>query len=145
MPTPETQAQYDAFVKNGMRMMYGKKGVKPLVQALDGNGDPLRGLASVTAAISVRLVQSAKKAGKPLPPEVVLHGTGELLAQLADFSAESGGHKYADEDLKALATEMAKGFKPGQPQQQQPAEPPAMPAGPAAPPAQPAAPRQLMA
>lgn len=122
--TPQQQADYDAFVKNGMRLIYNEKGVKRLVASLDGDGDPLGGLASTVTTVALRLVGAADKAGKPLAPEVVLHGSGELLEQLADFSAQSGGHKYSDEELRTIAEQMVAGFK------QQGQEQPPAPAGP---------------
>jgi hypothetical protein len=104
--TPEQQAQYDKFVENGMRLIYDKKGLPQILKALDGDGDPVSGLATVVGAATMRLAQSAQKAGKPLPPEVILYGAGELMEQLADFSDKSGGHKYSDEELKVVAKAM---------------------------------------
>lgn len=147
MATPEQQAQYDAFVKNGMRLIYAKKSVPKIVKALDGNGDPVAGLASVAANVAQRLATSAKKAGKNFPPEVILHGSGEIVEQLADFSEKSGGHKYTDDELRTVAQGMVEGYKQGQgaaqgqpPAQAPPAGPPQLMTG--APPA--AGPPQLM-
>jgi len=126
---PQQQAEYDSFVKNGMRLIYGnKKGLKQLLKSLDGSGDPMDGLANTLTAIALRVTDSAKKAGKTLPPEVVMYGAGELLEQLADFSAQSGGHKYGDEELQTIAQKMVDGLKGS------PAEAGAAPATPPQPP-----------
>lgn len=150
--TPDQQAQYDAFVKNGMRLVYthDKPGLKKLLTSLDGGGDPVAGLANTLAAVSMRLVGSAKKAGSMLAPEVILHGSGELLEQLADFSKQTGGHAYSDDELRSIAQGMADGYQQkaqggappsgGAPPQAPAAGPPSGP--PSAP--QPAAPPQLM-
>lgn len=134
--TPQQQAQYEQFVKNGMRMIYGKKSVPAIVKSLDGNGDPVAGLTNTVTSVVVRLAESAKKAGKPLPPEVVLYGAGELLEQLADFSEASGGHKYEEAQLKEIAQSMVDGLKQSQPQAPQPQAP--QPQAPAMPPPMPA-------
>jgi hypothetical protein len=132
MPTPDQQARYDAYVKNGMRLMYRKQGVRALVKSLDGNGDPVSGLANTLGAIALRLTGSAKKAGQPLDPQVVLHGSGELLEQLADFSQQSGGHTYTDDELRKVATVLAKAAK-GEGAQPQPAPQPSPASAPTGP------------
>lgn len=142
----QQQAQYDQFVKNGMRLIYADKGIAKMVKALDGNGDPKAGLANTVTAITLRLAESAKKAGKPLPPEVVLYGAGELLEQLADFSEQSGGYAYKEPELREIAQSMVDGLKQkqgGQPAQQA-AAPAAPPQAAAAPPVAPAAGPELM-
>lgn len=127
---PEQQAQYDQFVKNGMRLVYRKGAAKRLVPALDGGGDPVTGLANTVTALTLRLTESAKKAGKPLDPTAALYGAGELLEQLADFSAQSGGHRYSEEELRTIAGHMVAGVKQaggGSPAGPPAAAPPAVP------------------
>lgn len=143
--TPQQQAQYEQFVKNGMRLIYGKKSVPQIVKSLDGNGDPVAGLTNTVTAVVLRLTESAKKAGKPLSPEVVLYGAGELLEQLADFSEQSGGHKYDDEQLRTIAQGMVDGMKQGGAEAAPAAAPASPPMGPpAAAPSMPAAGPELM-
>jgi hypothetical protein len=135
---PAKQAEYDRFVENGMRMVYGnKQGIKALLKSLDGNGQPVTGLANTVTLLAQRLAASAQKAGKPLSAEVVLHGSGELLEQLADFSKESGGYTYQDEELAQIGQHMVKGIQAGPPKKgaAPPGAPP--PATPAAAPATP--------
>lgn len=137
--TPEQQADYQKFVENGMELVYADKGLKALVTSMDGNGAPVDGLANTMAAVTMRLTDSAKKAGKPVSPLVALYGAGELLEQLAAFSEDSGGHSYTDDELKQVAQMMVDGLKKGA----QPQGPPQGPPAEAAPPAGPAMPELM--
>lgn len=135
--TPEEQAAYDQFVKNGMTLIYDKKALPALVKSLDGNGKPQEGMINTLGGVVQRLVGSAKQAGTSLTPNVVLHGAGELLEQLADFSAQSGGHKYSDDELAQLANAIVGGMTgkppgPGQPAAPDTAAPPGGGGGPLA-------------
>ena len=118
---PDEQAQYDQLVKNGMRLIYDQAAVPQIVQSLEGAGDPVAGLVNTLVLVMTRLVGSAQQKGASIAPDVMLHGAGELLGQLADFSAETGGHKYTDDELRTVATMMVK----GPPQQGEGAEAPA--------------------
>ncbi len=131
----EQQLAYDTFVKNGMRLIYRKGAAKRLVPALDGDGDPVAGLANTVTALTLRLTESAKKAGRPMDPTAALYGAGELLEQLADYSAQSGGHRYSQEELRMIAGHMVAGVK--QARGGSPAASPAPPAATTAPPAVP--------
>lgn len=130
--SPEDQAAYDQFVKNGMRLMYDKKALPSIMKSLDGAGDPVQGMANTIAMLVARIVGSAKQSGKELSPNVILHGAGELLEQLADFSEQSGGHKYTDDELQMVAQNMVKATMgqgaPAQPDQaEEQQEPPGQP------------------
>lgn len=97
--TPEEQAQYDAFVKNGFKIIYTGGTVSPeILKALDGDGDPKAGLASVTVMVVSRLVKSADEAGQEISADVVLHGGAEILADLADVQKEAGIADLSDDE-----------------------------------------------
>jgi hypothetical protein len=110
---PQQQAQYDKFVENGMRLIYDKKGVKRIVESLDGAGNPVEGLASTLAGVARRLIDSAEKNGVQFSTDVMLHGTGELAEQLANLSAESGGHKYTEDELESVLAPIVHGVMRG--------------------------------
>ena len=97
--TPEEQAQYDAFVKNGQKIIYGSGKVSSkILKALDGDGDPISGLATVTVMVVSRLVTSAKEAGQEISSDVVMHGGSEILADLADLQKEAGIADLSDDE-----------------------------------------------
>ena len=99
--SPEEQAQYDAFVTNGMKLMNDEKGIDGLLKAIQGDGDPIQGLADTVAAIVIRVEDSAQKQGVEISPDVLLHGGTELLEQAADLSEQAGNHKFDDKELEA--------------------------------------------
>lgn len=140
--SPDEQAAYKQFVTNGMRLMYAKKALPAIMKSLDGDGDPMTGILATLVMIVTKVANSARQAGKMISPNVVLHGAGELLEQLADLSAQSGGHKYSDAELQKAANLLVTGTMqqksgaaggppaPGaQPPAQTPAPPPAQPVG----------------
>lgn len=129
----DDQATYDKFVKNGMRLIYRKDdaSVKSMLASLDGNGNPLEGLANTVGTLVMRLTSSAEQKGASIPPNVVLRGAGELLEQLADYSKQSGGHEYTDQELQSVAKVMVQAMAGGGQQGEQPVGQPAgQPAGP---------------
>jgi hypothetical protein len=97
------QASYERFVRNGMRLIYSEKTLESVLRSLDGDGNPVEGLANTIASVVTRLTDSAAQKGVDLAPDVVLHGAGELIEQLADLSKESGGHAYTDEEMATVA------------------------------------------
>lgn len=97
------QAVYERFVRNGMRLIYGEKTLPSVIKSLEGDGNPVEGLANTISTVVMRLVDSAAKKGVELPPDVVMYGAGELIEQLADLSKESGGHAYTDEEMATVA------------------------------------------
>lgn len=97
--TPEEQAQYDAFVKNGFEIIYSGGKVAPnILKALDGDGDPKAGLANVTVMVVSRLVKSADEAGQDISADVVMHGGAEILADLANVQKEAGIADLSDDE-----------------------------------------------
>jgi len=114
------QASYEMFVKNGARLIYDEKATEQILKSLDGAGNPVEGLANTLASVVMRLVDSAEKKGAQLSPDVILHGTGELIEVLADFSKESGGHAYTDPEMLQVAKAVVQATQGGE----QPSGPP---------------------
>ena len=104
--SPEEQAQYDSFVTNAMSLMNDEKGVQNLLKSIEGDGDPIKGLANAVASIVMRVEDSAVKAGEEISGDVLMHGGAEILEQAADLSEQVGGHAFTPEEMES-ATYMA--------------------------------------
>ncbi len=107
--SPEEQAAYEQFVNKGYELIYGDDRQEAIKQQLAqaAQKDPVMGLAGVASAIVRRLKDSAEKAGKPVSPDVLLHGGTEILEDLADLAKQNGIHDFTDDELeKALLLAM---------------------------------------
>lgn len=101
--TPEEQAQYDQFVANGMQLLYSPQALPRVLQAMQGDGDPVEGLANALVTLVTRLEDSAGKGNAEISGDVKFHGATELLGQMADLAKEAGIHDYSeDEQERAL-------------------------------------------
>jgi hypothetical protein len=98
--SPEDQRAYDTFVTNGMKLMYSEKAMPTLVQAIQGGGNPVEGLANAALTVVTQLEQSAKQKGKEISPDVKYHGSEELLAQMAELAEAAGVHEFSEEELE---------------------------------------------
>lgn len=98
--SPEEQAQYDQFVNKGFEVIYDKRTLPQVLDTLKGGDDPQAGLANATAMVVMRLEDSAKQAGKPIPPDVVFHGGVEILEDLANLASEAGIHDFSEEEIE---------------------------------------------
>lgn len=99
--SPEEQAQYDSFVKNGMNLIYDEKGMDKLVESLDGDGSPVEGLANTLVTVVMRLEDSAADAGHPVSGDVVMHGGAEIMGLMAEMSSEAGVHEFSDAEQES--------------------------------------------
>lgn len=99
--TPEEQAQYDRFVDNAYKLIYEVKKFPTIMESVSGAGDPVTGLASTVASIVTRLYISADQAGKPISPDVMLHGGTEILEDLADTAEKAQVHAFTSEEIEA--------------------------------------------
>lgn len=98
--SPELQAQYDTFVRNGMEIMYSEQVMPKLLEAIRSVGDPVEGLGNAVATLVMRLDESAEQAGTEISGDVKLHGALELLEQMAELAEAAGVHEYAPEELE---------------------------------------------
>lgn len=98
---PEEQAQYDTFVKNGMRLIYNEQGLPKMVETLAGDGDPVEGLANALVTVVSRLEDSAKQSGVELSPDAKFHGAAELLEQMAELSEKAGIHQFTEQEMES--------------------------------------------
>lgn len=97
----EEQAQYDEFVTNGMSLLHDEKGLSGLLQSIQGDGNPVEGLANTVASIVIRVEDSAQKQGIEISGDVLMHGGTELLEQAADLAEQGGVHEFSDDELES--------------------------------------------
>jgi hypothetical protein len=97
--SPEEQQAYEQFVGNGMKLMYSPKSFPQIVEILqpDEGQDPKEALATAASTIVMRVIQSAEQAGKPVPPDILLHGGTEIFEELADLATKVGAHDFAND------------------------------------------------
>lgn len=106
--TPEEQAQYDSFVNNGLKVIYGKgenpdeePGARPdILNRLKESSDPLENLANTTVWLVTMLETSAEKGGTQLDDGVIMHGGKAILEELAEVSEAAGIHDYSEKEME---------------------------------------------
>lgn len=96
--SPEEQAMYDRFMDNGFRLAYSPQTRSAIVQRMKAGGDPVEGLAAATVNLVGALEESAQKSGATIPPDVLLHGGSDLLADLADYAGAAKVHTFSPEE-----------------------------------------------
>jgi len=97
----EEQKSYDEFVANGMSLMNDEKALDVLLQSIQGDGNPIEGLANTVASIVMRVEDSAQQNGVEISGYVLMHGGMELLEQAADLAEQAGVHEFSDTDLES--------------------------------------------
>jgi hypothetical protein len=103
--SPEEQAQYDKFVRNGLEVIYPKgedAQVSPqIMQQLQGGDDPIENLANTAVHLTVAVEESAEQGGVQLDDAVVMHGGIALLEELAEVAEAAKVHDYSEDELQA--------------------------------------------
>lgn len=98
--SPEEQAQYEAWVKNAMELMYNEKSMEQVVAALQGDGSPVEGLANALVMVTVRLEDSAAEQGQAVSEDVKFHAANEILSLLSDLAEAAGVHTYTEQEAE---------------------------------------------
>lgn len=101
--SPEEQQAYDQFVDTAFSAIYDDKSLPQIIKSLQGDGNPVDGLANTAVAIVTRVEDSAKNAGQTVSPDVVFHAGTEILEDLADLAAKAGVHDFTPEELEGAA------------------------------------------
>ena len=111
--SPEEQAVYEQFVKNGMEVIYpaGEEGqVSPkILESLKAGGDPVQSLAATTVELVVQLETSAEASGAEwakntdLVSDISLGAGQEFMGQLAEIAETAGIHTYTPDEVNAAA------------------------------------------
>lgn len=100
--SPQEQQQYDAFVKNGMQIIYTPDGkVNPeVVKRLSTGKKYMDTLAQTSVWLVMMLEQNAKQAGTDISDDVVMHGGRELFEQLLEVDEALGIHKFKEAEVQ---------------------------------------------
>lgn len=98
--SPEEQRQYDAFVGNGIRLIFDERTAPTLLNRLKATQNPIEGLASTTVMVVDRLKDSAERSGAKLSPDVLMHGGIELMENIAELSRAANLHEYTPEEIE---------------------------------------------
>lgn len=98
--SPEEQKEYEQFIDNALSLVYDDKVLPTVLQRLSGGGDPIEGLAAATVLIVDRLEDSAKKAGRQISPDVLMHGGKEILEDLANLAEQAKIHTFTPEEAE---------------------------------------------
>lgn len=96
--SPEQQAEYNKFVGFGMRLLFSDKVSMDSIEMLQKAGNKIEGAAQVLASIVTRLYTSQVEQGQQPMPEVVLHGSWELLDNVIQLAMASGMEDFSEDD-----------------------------------------------
>lgn len=99
--SPEEQAEYNEFVSNGMELIYDEQAMPQILQNIEGDGNPIEGLANSLVMIVMRLDESAQEGGKEISGDVKFHGATELMEQMVELAEQAGIHEYSEEDMES--------------------------------------------
>lgn len=98
--SPEEQKAYDAFVDNGLRLIFDKRTAPGLLDRIKKGKTPVEGLASATVYVVDAVRKSAEKAGQQVPDEVVFHAGFELVSNVATLSAAARVHEFSEDEIE---------------------------------------------
>jgi len=102
--SPEEQKAYETFVGNALSLVYENEKVLPAVIQTLQSGDPIESLGTAAANIITRLLDSAEEKGVPISDDILLHGSQEIVEDLADLSATAKIHTYTEQELGGAFT-----------------------------------------
>lgn len=103
--SPEEQAIYEQVVRNGLELIYPQgedAGISPQVkQGLSADsGNPIVNLATTAVVLITGLRDSAKKAGSPIPDEILYHAGTAIIEELAEVAEATKIHDYSEDDIE---------------------------------------------
>jgi hypothetical protein len=84
--SPEEQALYNRFVANAYNLVYDEKMLPKMLDILEGEGDPVAGLASAASTVIVRVAEAAQRQGQQLSGDVLFNAGTEVFEDLAELS-----------------------------------------------------------
>lgn len=99
--SPEQQAAYNRTIVAALRMVREPQMRPALIKMLEGEGDPVQGLATASANIFARIATAGEEAGEQLDGPVLFNAATEIVQILADVSDAASIGSFA-EDRDAL-------------------------------------------
>jgi hypothetical protein len=97
---PEEQDIYSEFVDKCYLVLYSPKAFKQTIDSLNATDDPKMNLANIVVVAVKHVSDSARKAGKQIPVDVLMHGGKEVMEDMADLSAKVGLHEFTPDELE---------------------------------------------
>lgn len=95
--SPEEQGQYSHFIATALELIYSPQMRSKVLDLLQGEGDPIEGLARASALIIGRVAGAAQQAGEKLSGDVMLHAGTAVFEDLANYSTEAGIHDFGED------------------------------------------------
>ena len=95
--SPEEQEQSDRLVINGLNLIFDGKTRDGILKSLDGNGDPVDGLAATAVTVWQHLLKSADQAGFKASGDAMMNAGREIFEHLAEYSTMAGLHNFAND------------------------------------------------
>lgn len=107
--TPEEQAQYDAFVKGGMKLIADQG--ERILDLLDEDPADLKAVLgdavptevspplALAATTVIVVLETLRRAGEKPEDEIIMHGGKELLEQIAQLAEDAKEQDYSQDQL----------------------------------------------
>ncbi|WP_395451209.1 hypothetical protein ACHMW7_16285 [Aminobacter sp. UC22_36] len=95
--SPEEQQAYEHFIGKSMELIYNKQMLPQVLSLLQGEGDPIEGLARASALVIGRVASAAQQAGEKLSGDVLLHAGTATFEDLANLASEAGIHDFGED------------------------------------------------
>lgn len=95
--SPEEQEQSDRLVVNGLNLIFDGKTREGILKSLDGNGDPVDGLAATAVTVWQHLLKSADQSGFRASGDAMMNAGREIFEHLAEYSTMAGLHDFAND------------------------------------------------
>lgn len=97
--TEQEQAQFDEFVDKVRSAVFDKKSIQSVLQSLTATDDPVNNLANTAAMAVMTTEDSANQSGINIPPEILMYGGAEVIADLAETAEAAGTHTYTEDEV----------------------------------------------
>ena len=95
--SPEEQEQSDRLVINGLNLIYDSQTRGRILETLDGNGDPVDGLAATAVSVWQHLLTSAEQNGFKATGDAMMNAGREIFENLAEYSTRAGLYDFAQD------------------------------------------------
>lgn len=100
--SPQEQAIYEKAVLEAVKLTHAGKSQQAFLQAL-GEGNPMDAVALATAQSVGRVAVAAAKAGRPIPPDVLMPAAGEVMEAVMEMAEATGKIEFTPEDQMGVA------------------------------------------
>lgn len=99
----DEQKQYNKFVEDSAAMIYNKRNLPAILEAISIKTDPKEGLAATIATVVMRMEDGYEQKGIKISPDVLMHGGLEVGELLAELQEKAGVADLQQEELDGVA------------------------------------------